>query len=187
MERGPTPATSPEWKKPVASPEWRKPSPSKPATGVATVTVGCKVPNGLTLRVFKMVPAFEQVFGGGQKEVEGGRAEQVGESIKLRGGVLDPKVLRKGRLPANAPIGGFGLTHGVPMEFMELWFKQNADSDIVRNGLIFYHESQHSAADMAGEREAEESGYEPIDPDNPSKRSGMREIVRGERPPGAAA
>jgi hypothetical protein len=124
-----------------------------------TVTVGCKVPNGLLLRVFKMVEGTEPVLGGGSRKTK--VAAQAGETIRIngfslpRGPDFDPD-------RAHAVVGGFGLTHGVDADFFHEWMSQNKDSDLVKNGLIFAHESAESARSEAAEKKSEVSGLEPL-------------------------
>lgn len=61
-------------------------------------------------------------------------------------------------------IGGFGITHGIPADFAERWFKENAESDMVKNGLIFMHSRASFVAAQAKERRELVSGTEAIDP-----------------------
>eukprot|EP01037_Dinobryon_pediforme_P023421 gene23421-24867_t len=122
-----------------------------------TVTVACKIPNGLQLRVFKTEDVEEAVLGGGTRTVK--RATQVGDIVKIHGPASPFGVAPK------APIaGGYALTHNVPAEFFAEWMKQNADSDLVRNGLIFASAKPDTTTGWAKERESVRSGLEPIDP-----------------------
>ncbi len=164
-------------------PKGRDVPPSAPATGTDTVTVACKITNGLILKVYEMVPASEPTFGGGERDIKGGKAIQIGEDVVLRGSALDPVMLRAGRMPGYSHVGGFALTSGIPREFWERWLEQNADHPAVRNGLVFAHATVDGASGMSREREGVESGYEGIDPANPSKRTGIRAVTQGERTP----
>lgn len=165
-------------------PEGRKIETSAPVTGTATVNVALKYPNGLVLRVYEMEEDFEPILGGGQKSIK--KAFQVGEDVVLNGSSLDPERLRGGQLPTYPHVGGFGITRGVPKELWEKWLAQNADLPLVKNGLIFAYEDLDRASAVARERAGVESGMEPIDPDNPSKRTRISGIQRGERPARAA-
>jgi hypothetical protein len=160
-------------------PTGRKPEPH-PATGTDTVTVGCKITNGLILRVHDMEEDFEPLFGGGQKRIT--KAVQVGDDVVLRGSALNLDELRGGRLPPYPHSGGYALTHGVPRDFWERWKKEHADDFVVKNHLVFAADTTNRAYDEAREMSAVESGFEGIDPDNPGKRTGIRTISRGERP-----
>lgn len=174
-ETAPTPMT-----RGTPPPQGRPVPPSRPATGTDTVTVACKVSNGLILRVFEMRDTSEAVFGGGSITVK--KSFQVGGDVVLRGSALDPAELRAGRMPTFPFGGGYSLTPGVPREFWERWLEQNRDSPIVQNNLVFAHSDVNSTLDAAREREAVESGYEGIDPENPSKRTGIRAVERGGTP-----
>jgi hypothetical protein len=130
-------------------------------TKAATVTVGCKLPHGLILRLFKMVPSVEPVMGGGTREVN--KAQQVGEPVKLHGYLtMDGKKKR----PAALVAGGYAMTSGVNKEFFDEWMKQNADSDLVKNNLIFSQTTTASAEDQGEEQEKLKCGLEALDPDN---------------------
>lgn len=122
-----------------------------------TVTVACKLPSGIILRVFQMVEHSEPVMGGGSKKVK--VAHQMGKSVRIRGFAVP-----FGATPAVPIVGGYGLTPNVDAEFFDLWLKQNADSEIVQNNLIFAHEKQADAAAQAAEQAEIRSGLEPIDP-----------------------
>jgi hypothetical protein len=164
-----------------ALPEGIKPAP-RPATGTATVTVACKVPNGLILRTWKMEDTTEPLFGGGERTIKNGKAFQVGEDVVIHGSALNPLTLRAGELPEYPHVGGFALTHGVPADFWELWREQHADHPAVKNGLIFAYASQDAAAGAARDRKDLVSGFEGIDPDDPAKRTGIRAVTKGDRP-----
>ena len=127
-----------------------------------TVTVACKLPHGLVLRLHEMVEMNEPTAGGGFRKVK--RAQAIGEPVVLKG-----YVRRFDRRLEPAPVAqtsSFALTHGVDADFFKKWLAQNHDLDAVKNNLIW----AHSAADMIEgfiiEYEAQKSGIEPIDPQN---------------------
>lgn len=127
-----------------------------------TVTVACKIPNGLLLRVFDMVSSQEPVLGGGMRETR--TAVQKGEQVKVsgpaipRGPDLNEQVMEG--LPQLA--GGYALTHGVDADFFETWLEQNKDSDVVKNGLIFAHSKPADARAESKEKTDVRSGLEPL-------------------------
>lgn len=124
-----------------------------------TVTVACKLPNGLQLRIFKMVPSREPVLGGGTREVE--KAEQIGGVVHINGNAVE--IGKSPKFPITD--GGYALTHNVDAEFFTTWLEQNADHDAVRNGLIFGTPKQDTIEKRSREGEKLRSGLEPIDPD----------------------
>ncbi len=109
------------------------------------------------------------------------RAVRIGEPIVIRGNVLNVVDLRGGWMPDYPHVGGYALTSGVPRDFWDKWLEQHADDPVVKNGLIFAHASIDGASGEAREKKAIESGFEGIDPDNPSKKTGIRAVTKGER------
>lgn len=131
---------------------------ARPAGGV--VTVACKVPNGLQLRVFDMIDVEMPVMGGGIKIAK--QAQVRPESVKIEGPAAPV-----GKHP-NAPVvGGYALTHNVPRDFWDKWLHDNRDSHVVKNHLIFAHENRGRVVSEAKEDEKSSTGFEPIDPENP--------------------
>jgi hypothetical protein len=123
-----------------------------------TVTVACKIPNGLVMRLFEMVPGTEPVMGGGSREVKVSR--QKGPTITLNG----PSV-RFGDIPPFSIVGGYALTPNVPADFFEEWKKQNSEQMFIKNNLIFAHGKTETASDRAREQNDVKSGLERIDPE----------------------
>lgn len=128
------------------------------------VTIACKLPHGLTMRVFNMAEASEPVMGGGSRTVK--RAVELPERVTINGWSHPQNAA------PHAPIhGGYALTHGVDKDFWEKWLSQNKDSDIVVNKLIFAHEKEASAVSEAKEKAEVRSGLERLDPNKlPSTR-----------------
>ncbi len=133
------------------------PAPSKRAN--RTVTVACKIPNGIVIQNHQLVDGFEPVFGGGNRPVKVG--QPVGNPITLVGPSRsfnsDPDLKRV--------VGGYGLTFGVDADYFEKWMKDNAHTDMVAKGLIFSHESDARVVDQAKDMKSIQSGLEPLRPD----------------------
>lgn len=123
-----------------------------------TVTIGCKLPNGLVLRIFRMEEEAEPVMGGGSRMRK--VARQIGEAIEVKG-YSKPF----GEEPRAQIIGGYALTPGIDGDFWELWWNQNQSSAIVRNGLIFAHDRTEDTAAQAKEQKATWDGLAPLIPD----------------------
>src|SRR5882672_6276275 len=84
-----------------------------PSNGTATVTVGCKLPSGFVLHLYKMEPFHEAVFGGGVRETTIARrlpGEWILNGYGEKHGELG-KIIRN----RHQISGGFGLTPGVPL------------------------------------------------------------------------
>jgi hypothetical protein len=126
-----------------------------PAKTGETVTIACKIPNGLLLRVFRRVPHQVPVLGGGVREEM--KAEMIGEPVHVHGPAAP-----FGAFPKAPVAGGFALTQNVSKEFWELWLEQNASHPAVKNGLIYATSSSH-AEGAAKERKDLLTGFEPLD------------------------
>jgi hypothetical protein len=143
------------------------PSPDA-AYGAATVTVACKMPNGVWLQLHELVECTEPHPALGTRQVK--QARKVGEPIMVKGyrGLpfgIDPKI---------DIAGGYALTPGVPRDFWKKWFEQNKHSALVKNHLIFAHHERASVDDFATGNETIRCGLEPIDPDKPMEKLGGR-------------
>lgn len=124
------------------------------------VTVACKLPSGLELRLFNMEDVAEPVFGGGTKQVKQARLKQGSPIIRIFGNSVP-----FGQAPRCQIVGGFALTPNVDAAFMKEWLTKNKDLDAVKNGLVYAYASAASAVDVARERKELRSGFEPLVPD----------------------
>lgn len=124
-----------------------------------TVAVALKLPNGLRLRLSRMVERNEPVMGGGFRTVK--LAERVGEAVVIAG---NAHLINKA--PTSQMFGGYAMTYGVDADFMAEWMKQNADHPVVKNHLIIVHAKADMAEGKAKEQVEIRSGMEPIDPGN---------------------
>jgi len=123
------------------------------------VTVACKMPNGVVLRMHRKEERPEPVMGGGMRMVEMWVA--TGDNVTIAGVAAEA-----GKLP-NAPTSsGFALTPGVDADFWAAWLAQNKDLDMVRNGLIFAYDKPDFVVGKAKEMVKARTGMEPIDPNN---------------------
>ena len=101
------------------------------------VTVACKLPHGLILRVFDMVEVSESVMGGGYRTAK--VARERGEQFVVKGWSHPQNAA-----PTSAIVGGYAITPNIPKDFWELWLSQNKDADYVKNHLIFADIKQNS-------------------------------------------
>lgn len=98
-----------------------------------TVTVACKIPNGLILQLHEMIDTNEVTPNGFRSIM---KAQPKGPQVHIAG------YSREFMQAPKAPIVcGFALTRGVDADFWEEWLNQHRDADCVRNGLIFAHEN----------------------------------------------
>lgn len=124
------------------------------ASAAQKVTVACKLPHGLRLRIFRMVDGTENISGNNVRMVK--TAEQVGEDVVIKGVAVE-----FGREKALA--SGFALTPNVDKEFFDEWLKQNAQHDAVKNGLIFAATTRDAVEGKAEDNKSIRSGLEPLD------------------------
>lgn len=146
-----------------------------------TVTVGCKIPNGLILRLFRPAEVLEQ---GREGFVKVKISEPTGEQIVLNGSRFPGKPDEDER--PYIIMHGVAFTPDVPKEFWERWKEQNKDTDMVKRGLIFARGHDSDLRSQAAEMREVKSGLEPIDPDKPGARIGERKLERGDREEKAA-
>ena len=105
----------------------------------ATCVVGCKLPHGLIMRLFTK-PVKE-----GEKPKEIAR-----HTVK---GMNDARI-----------VGGYGLTEGVPTEFMMKWLEDNAKHPAVVNRSIFIQSDMKNAEAAAKDGREIHTGLEAINP-----------------------
>lgn len=141
--------------------EYKEPGPvvksTEPLNVGETVTVACKCPNGLILRIFKMDDFAEPVMGGGFRTVP--RATQIGQQVVIRGPAIP-----WGVVPSFPIVGGYALTEGVPADFWDTWLEQNKDTDMVTNRQIYAEERVTFVKGMAKDQSDIRSGLEPMTP-----------------------
>lgn len=138
------------------------------------VTVACKVPNGFVLQCFERVDSTEP-SPAGARTVE--IARKVYESYTLNG----PARPMTGAPAPYLIIGGYGLTPNIPKKVWEHWKRDNAEADIVKNGLIFAHEKLERVQSEAKDRRSIRSNMEPLDPDSKNADKSFKDprMVRG--------
>src|SRR6202035_4087445 len=134
-----------------------------------TVTVACKLPNGLRLRLFEFKEEREATPLGFQ-------TIKVGRPIEGQEVVINGTAIPFGQQPEEPHIAGYALTYGVPKYFWDTWCEQNQDNDCLLQGLIFAHSEMASVKAEAKEHRSDglKSGMEPIDPKSPPKGISLR-------------
>jgi hypothetical protein len=150
-----------------------------------TVTVGCKLPNGFKMRLFRFQTRRVTVNGQTWDEevaephtLPGCKPEYV-----LNGNSVNIGKMAEGVLPEHLIVGGYGLTSGIPREFWEAWShidkggdpkKDGPGADLVRARMIFATSSEESARSQAKDHSAVKSGLEPLDPSDSNRRIGLK-------------
>ena len=129
---------------------------SKGSNMPGTVTVACKYPNGLTLRLGAFHDADEQVMGGGVRTFKQWREN--GVRVQING----PRRGVGGDDPSSPNFDGYALTHGVDADYMEAWLEANKDLDLVRNGFIKCHAKASELKAMTRDHRDQRTGLEPL-------------------------
>jgi hypothetical protein len=131
-----------------------------------TITVACKLPNGVVLRIFDKVPHKEPIMGGGFQETW--QAIEV-DRIELKGWWQS-----FGRhKPQQNVEGTYALTHGVPKDKYLRWLSENKESHLVKNGIVFGTDKADHVEKKAAEQDKDtKSGAEPLDP-SMSRKDGL--------------
>jgi len=139
----------------------------------STVTIGCKLPNGMHLDTFRMETRPVKTIIGTTIE----------EKQAIRTGRFTVKGI--GRRTDDAGLAmGYALTYGCPKEVWDAWLAANKDSDVVKKGIIFASGNSADAKAKARENEMQKSGLEPLNPrEIPREFKGKIETVpASERP-----
>lgn len=123
------------------------------------ITVGCRYPAGITMRLDQMVDVDRPVMAGGVKTVKEARPWPEKGSVKLNGcarfvGKDAPHDIRSGA----------GLTYGVDSDFFAEWARQNPE--LIKNKVVFAQVKADEAGAEAKDIKAAKTGLEPLDPKN---------------------
>ena len=121
-----------------------------------TVTIACKLPHGLRMKVYNFTERSELVVGGGTRTVK--IAEPIEGDIVVAGWSHP-----QNRDAKAQQVEGFALTPNVPKEFWDKWLEQNKTADYVRNGMIFAYEKHADAEARARNDRERKSGLERLD------------------------
>lgn len=119
------------------------PQPLKIEAAAGYCIVGCKTPHGLICQLFST------------------DGKNVVASHTIKG-------MNSARI-----VGGYGLTDGVPMDFMKAWLEQNAEHPAVKNGAVFIHTNVKGAEVRAKEGRGIKTGLEAIDPLDKARKTGL--------------
>lgn len=120
-----------------------------------TVTVACKLPNGLEL---------ELRDEDGERQVHLVRGSAARRRLEVGGEVVGD---------VGSVAFGYGLTQ-VPKDFWEEWLKRNAKYQPVVSQAIFALPDVNSAKSKAREMEKIETGLEPINPEGDKRVSSKK-------------
>jgi hypothetical protein len=122
-----------------------------------TVIVGLKSPNGIILQLQKKELVRYPKRDGSMAEIEEWHPDYEKPTYTLNGNRVP-----FGQEPKCLIVGGFAMTSGIPKDFWDEWRKQNANLDLVKNGMIFAHGTEDGARSQGTERRELRSGQEPL-------------------------
>lgn len=120
-----------------------------------TVSIACKVPMGMILRVHKKVMMPQKTTDGLVRDVP--EYHQFGKEYMVYG----PSHPQNAG-PHCTIIGDYAITHGIPAEHWNLWFAQHRGDMMVINRMIFAYAS-NKIAGAAKEHAELKSGLERLD------------------------
>jgi hypothetical protein len=123
-----------------------------------TVSVACKLPSGIILRGFNKVSQQVPVLGMPDKMESRDHFVPNGKQAVIKGNAFSPMTGPRGHMS-----GGYALTHGVDADLWASWLQANADSDYVKNNLVFAHAKRDDAVAEAKKMRTVKSGMEPLD------------------------
>lgn len=144
---------------------------SRPTTTGETVTVACKLPSGLILRMFEEYQ-YQEPSQTGMRDVRAFRPLP-NKTWTIRGTYVASA--GQAYMPGNSAVaellpGGYALTYGVPKEIWDNWLHYNRDTAMVQRKVIWAMPSMHSATEEAKTLRQVKSGLEPVDRANPAAR-----------------
>lgn len=140
----------------------------KPPRSGGTVTVACKLPNGLVLQTSTKTEVQEQMYGGGVRMVDQWLRDPDGYT--LYGPALSVETMQRGDIPFVS-VSGFALTPNIPQDFWERWLEQHKHMDIVTKGLVFAFSKDEDVRAKARELAGLKTGMEPLNADDPASSS----------------
>ncbi len=149
------PAPKPPMPAAAAPPKPAVPNATRTPKSATSYTVACKLPNGIMLQLHREEMVRVPVLGGGIVMEKQSRPS--GDPIKVFGNRAP-----FGEQPRAPVVASYALTHNVPADHWEQWLRENADSSLVRERIIFAYPTADEAIGVAKENKAVLSGLEPL-------------------------
>lgn len=151
-----------------------KPAIAKPArVSASTVTVYCKVPNGLRLQLQRQIERPLPLRDGTVSSLK--EWVRTGPVHFVRGPAAPVGTPPKGYAMPQIEFG-FAATPGVPADFWDAWLEQNKTAAYVTTGMVYAEAEEADGRAVAREHEKLLSGLEPIRPDDPTERRMPRSL-----------
>lgn len=148
-------------------------APSEPETTGETVTVACKLPGGLILRMFEEFE-YQEPSQTGMRDVKGYKPKQ-DKQWTIRGTYVasaGQAYNQANNAVAELLPGGYALTYGVPKEIWDNWYHYNRNTQMVKNKVVWAMPSLPAATERARTEDMRKvkSGLEPLNPARPAER-----------------
>lgn len=146
-----------------------------PTRNAEVVYVGCKLPNGLRLRLFDKIEFHEPVMGGGTRKVDRYMVRPDAKEFVVAGPATP-----FGVKPQNIMAGNAVFTP-VPKDFWDEWSSQNTRLDAVKNKMIFAAGTEQSIRSMSKEyRDISSNAGPMLQKDDPRTPKGRVKIEKAE-------
>lgn len=115
-----------------------------------TVSVGCKMPNGVVLNLdhYEIIDKAR----GAVRRIDGGA------SVTLKG-----VAYKLGKEMPPFVVGGYAITQ-VPKDFWEAWLVSHKDSSLLNDGLIYAEPTEANARDRSAEQASVPQQFAPLTP-----------------------
>lgn len=134
-----------------------------PAAKPSKVIIASKMPMGVELQHSRMQVVQRKFRETMWQETE---AQRVGPVVRVRGTAYPQGQPPEGFRDRPVLIAGYALTFNIDREWWEEWARQNKDTEMVQNGLIF---AAGTSADISSRARKEfsdvDSGLGPLVPD----------------------
>lgn len=147
-------------KKPVAAT-----AANAPRSG-GTVTVACKVPNGLVLQLCRPNTQIVNVRGNRHEETV---YSKIGQTFTVAGPAYPNGPVPRGFKAPPLIVGGYAMTRGIPADFWEEWLNQNAEASYVTSRMIYACDRADEARGLAEDHKDTLSGFEPLNPESDTR------------------
>jgi hypothetical protein len=129
---------------------------SQPATGTDTVTVACKIPQGMNCRLHEKKRVTEVTLGG-SRDVEQYFATD-------KGFIVHGPAHAQNEGPRHLTVAGYAITRGIPKHLWDAWYEQNLELDAVEKNMIFAYGSINDAKEAAKDGRGIKTGLERLNP-----------------------
>lgn len=142
-----------------------------------TVSVACKLPHGLLMRIYTPVDVQVPVLGGGTR-TETQYKYLPGKFPEFR---LKGFSHHQNQAPSGEIVNGYAVTHGIPKDFWDEWMKQNHEADFVKNNLVFAQPTAEALGSQMRDKDHAKlkSGLERIDPANLKGKIQTSDLMKG--------